>query len=345
MDPELRVTAITGGRDDPSARFRVGQMVEPLRSEGLDVIWKPATVSSYAPADRIIRPAWFPAAVVARMPSVADSWRSSVTWLGREMIATVCTLEPFLKRPLVFDVDDAIWLPRGGHGIRRIARHIDLVLAGNEFIADWFRDLGLPTRIVPTAVDGSRFRPAATTDSGGEGDVVIGWTGTSSNHGALLDIASGLEAVLGARPRTRLLIVSDARPRLDNLPGDRVDFVRWSPDNEVRTIQSMDIGLMPLRDTAWSRGKCSYKMLLYMACGLPVVVSPVGMNATVLGLGDAGYAAPGAADWADALIPLIDSRDQRLAMGRVGRDIVTRHFSVGIVAELLAQGLREAAGS
>ena len=292
MNPELRVTAITGRRGDPSTRFRVEQMIEPLGRAGLDVVWKPAPVSSYAPAARIMRPLWFPAAVVARVPSVVDSWRSSVTWLGREMVATACTLEAFLKRPLVLDVDDAVWLPRGGRGIRRLVRRVDLVFAGNEFIADWFRELGLPVEIVPTAVDVNRFRPAAAPAPGPEHEVVIGWTGTSSNHQALLDLAGVLETVMSARPRTRLLIVSDVRPPLDGLPGDRVDFVRWSPDNEAGVIQSMDIGIMPLPDTDWSRGKCSYKMLLYMACGLPVVVSPVGMNAQVLGMGKVGHGAP-----------------------------------------------------
>lgn len=345
MNPELRVTAITGGRNDPSARFRIEQMIAPLREERLDVIWKPAPVSSYAPATMIMRPAWFLATVVARIPSVIDSWRSSVTWLGREMVATVCTLEPFLKRPVVLDVDDAIWLPRGGHGIRRLVRHVDLVFAGNDFIADWFRAVGLPVEVVPTAVDVTRFRPSTPPVPGQKKEIVIGWTGTSSNHEALLDIAGALNTVMRARPQTRLLIVSDARPRLDELPSGRVDFVRWSPVNEVNTIQSMDVGLMPLGDTDWARGKCSYKMLLYMACGLPVVVSPVGMNANVLEMGSIGYGAVGAADWEDALIALVDSEEERLAMGQTAREVTTQYFSIEIVAELLAQGLRRAANA
>jgi glycosyltransferase involved in cell wall biosynthesis len=344
MHPELRVTAITNGRKVPSARFRVEQFIAPLERRGIEVAWRPAPISKYAPATKLIRPLWFPAAVAGRVPGVFDTWRSSVTWLGRELVATTLTLEPLLKRPVILDVDDAIWLPRGGWGIRKLVNHVDRVFAGNGFIADWFSARGLPVEIIPTAVDVDRFRPAAEPRIDSGDGVVIGWTGTSSNHNALEMVAAPLKAVLEARPRSRLLVVSDKRPRLDDLPGDRVDFRRWSPANEAETVRTMDIGIMPLLDTEWSRGKCSYKMLLYMACGLPVVVSPIGMNVDILKLGEVGHGAAGPAEWVDALVSLIDSEERRRAMGQVARDVTARHFSVENVAELIARGLRNTAG-
>ncbi len=304
----------------------------------------PAPISKYAPATRFIRPFWFPAAVVGRIPGVLDSWRSSVTWLGRELVATTLTLEPLLKRPVVLDVDDAIWLPRGGSGIRRLVRHIDSVFAGNSYLAEWFCAAGLPVDIIPTAVDIDRFRPVAQPHANRTDEVVIGWTGTSSNHKALKQVAAPLKIVLDKRPQSRLLVVSDAKPRLDNLPAERIEFLRWTPLNEADTIRAMDIGIMPLLDTEWSKGKCSYKMLLYMACGLPVVVSPIGMNADVLGLGEVGFGATKATDWVDSLVALIDSESSRRSMGQAARRVTEQHYSVEIVNDQIVRGLRNAAG-
>ena len=90
--------------------------------------------------------------------------------------------------------------------------------------------------------------------------------------------------MLAEVPQSRLRIVSNAPVALPALPADRVEFVQWSEANELPDIQAMDIGIMPLEDSPWARGKCSFKMLQYMACGLPVVVSPVGMNAEVLAM-------------------------------------------------------------
>jgi len=174
--------------------------------------------------------------------------------------------------------------------------------------------------------------------------VVIGWTGTASNLEALEQIQESLMAVMKARPRARLLVVADAKPRLSGLPADRVDFKQWSVENEADTIRAMDIGIMPLPDTEWSRGKCSYKMLLYMACGLPVVVSPFGMNADVLRMGNVGYGASSREEWVEALIALIDSEAERRGLGLAARDVVINRFSVDRVVGMIEDGLRRAAG-
>ena len=109
-------------------------------------------------------------------------------------------------------------------------------------------------------------------------------------------------------------------------------------------LQGMDIGLMPLADNAWSRGKCSYKMLLYMSCGIPVVVSPVGMNAQVLGMGEMGFAVVSGSDWMNAIMTLIDEAELRRRMGEVGRKIVEADFSRQRVAVRLADVLKRIAG-
>lgn len=120
-----------------------------------------------------------------------------------------------------------------------------------------------------------------------------------------------------------------------------VEFVRWSPKNEVQTIQEMSVGLMPIDDTPWSRGKCSYKMLLYMACGIPVVVSPYGMNDEVLSKGRAGLSAKSHSEWIDSIDWLLDSPGDRLSMGITGRNIVETEYSLNVLAPRMASYLRD----
>ena len=134
-------------------------------------------------------------------------------------------------------------------------------------------------------MDTQRFIPALTKGNG-ERDV-IEWTGTSDNFRYLYEIEPALAEVLKAYPGVTLRIIADARPSFCNIPEERIEFIRWSPENEVKGIQGMSIGIMPLEDSAWARGKCSFKMFQYMACGIPVVVSPIGMNVKVLSMGSA----------------------------------------------------------
>lgn len=124
------------------------------------------------------------------------------------------------------------------------------------------------------------------------------------------------------------------------MPADRVEYVPWSPESEASVIQSFDVGIMPLDDSPWARGKCSYKMLLYMACGIPVVVSPVGMNAEVLALGSCGLGATSESVWNESLAHLLEDRHARLSYGHRGREIVLNEFSITTVAPRLASVLR-----
>ena len=130
-------------------------------------------------------------------------------------------------------------------------------------------------------------------------------------------------------------VVSDSAPTFQEIPTYFIEFLHWSPDIEVQSIQGMDIGIMPIEDSVWERGKCSYKMLLYMACGIPVVVSPIGMNAEVLARGEVGLGPRSESEWVDALSGLLRDSEAREAMGRVGRQVVERHYSLENLAPRL----------
>ena len=340
----LKVTALTGSTQVPSARFRVGQYLPRMRENGIDLNWLPAPVSGYPPVRRWLRPMWLPVAVAARFPGVAATWSSDVTLIGREFISTLSTLEFLTGRPRVFDIDDAVWLRRGGGFARHLARRMDIVVAGNEFLAEWFGRYCPDVEILPTAVDCDRFVPRSESGTNGK-PTVIGWTGTSSNLPFLYEIEEALARVMRERPDVRFKVSSDRRPGFRHLPGDRVDYVPWSLDNEVGFIQSLDVGLMPLADNEWSRGKCAYKMLLYLSCGVPVVVSPVGVNAQVLQAAEVGLGARDHDEWRNGILALLADDGGLKEMGTRGRELVVENFSAAVLGGRLARILKRAAGS
>jgi len=350
----IEVAALTSGRNVPSRRFRVAQHIGPLQDLGVCVTEYPAVVSKYASLplwpQRWPRQygyplygAWQAVKLAARMPGVMGSWRSRVTWLERELISGAPTLEFFLRRPLVFDVDDAIWLspPFGRLAAKSMARRADVVLAGNRYVADWFGRYAREVRIVPTAVDTDRFRPSRSEPRDAGSIFTIGWTGISWNLPYLAAIEEPLAQFLRDCSGTRLLVIADRPPVLKRIPADRLEFQLWNPAVEAEAILRMDLGLMPLPDNAWTRGKASFKMLQYMACGLPVIVSPVGMNLEVLALGRVGLAATSPGDWYQALVCLYQDRDLGWRLGRTGRALVESQFSRAVVSKKLADIFHE----
>ncbi len=335
----LRVAAFTGGENVPGARFRIRQHIPALRNLDVDVAEFPAPLGMYPPPSRLARPLWGVATLAARLPGIVRSHGYDVSWLQREMLSKYVTLEPLTRAPRVLDVDDAIWLYRPGRFAPRLARLCAGIICGNSYLAEHFERWNPNIAIVPTAVDTRRFTVAAPSE-----ELVIGWSGTSGGYEYFRPIEPAFATVLQRFPEARLRIVSDRPPTFTHIPRERVEYIPWSPGNEVSAIQGMSIGIMPLLDSPWDRGKCSFKMLTYMACGIPVVATPVGMNADVLAAGDCGLGARSVDDWVDALTTLLDNRSQAQACGRTGRQIIVERYSAEVVAPALKQALTRFAG-
>lgn len=335
----LKVAALTGGRDVPSARFRVRQLIPALRESGVHVHEFIPRVSKYPPTAKWLRPLWGGAVLAARIPAVLATHCYDVVFLQRELISTFLTLEPFTRHPRVLDVDDAIYLHRGGRFAERLASQCDLVICGNDYLKDIFSQWNKNVKVIPTAVDTKRYFPKKAMDATNRD--IVGWTGTSSNFKYLYEIEPALAAVFKACPNIILRVIADVKPAFRKIQERRIDFIRWSPENEIKGIQGMSIGIMPLSDSAWTRGKCSFKMLQYMACGVPVVVSPVGMNAQVLSLGAVGLGASNQNEWIAALVGLLRDKKERVNMGINGRSIVEERFSIQVVAPCLGACLRD----
>ncbi len=343
----IEVSALTSGKHAPASRYRVYQHVSPLRERGIEVrefapaIQKyatirgwPSTVSTrYAPHYYLL----LAAKLGTRLPGFLDSWRSDITWLERELVPGLPTIERWLRKPLVFDVDDAIWLARpfGEAAAAQAAARAAVVLAGNDYLAEWFSARGANVHIVHTAVDTDQFTPAADRRARERERFVICWSGSSGSILYLEQMDAVIAEILAKLPRAELLVVSNDPPRFSSVPPERVRFIQWSPASEASALDDADVGIMPLPDDEWTRGKCSLKMLQYMSSAIPVVVAPVGLNAQILGMAEVGLPAQSPSGWLDAISHFYHDRVHARACGEAGRRVVEEHFSRAVVTEQL----------
>ena len=327
----MRVAAYTGGVMVPSARARVRQYISPLSALGIDVREYPLPWGNILPRQIVLRPLWMAATAASRFAALTSSWKADVTWISRQLLPAFTPLQAIAKRPMILDIDDAVWLNTGGHRAGDLARASDLVVCGNNFLAHQFSRWNTNIAVIPTAVNTFWYRPrrAHAEESHDQPPaLLLGWTGTSGNFPFLYAIERALMRVLQHFSRAKLLVVADRPPQFKLLPESRVEFERWTPRTEQAAFARMSIGLMPLADTDWCNGKCSYKMLCYMSAGLPVVVTAAGMNREVLALGDVGLSAGCEGEWIDALTALLEDANLRRRMGAAGRAVVEERFSL-----------------
>jgi len=334
----VKVAAFTGGARVPSARFRLRQMIQSLDALDIKVKEFIPVISSYPPRAKLLRPLWGILALLARLPAVVSSYRYDVVFLQREMISTLTTLEKFTNNPKIVDIDDAIWLHKDGRFAQKLVEMSEGTVCGNNFISAWASSYCNNVIVIPTAIDSNRFKPKP--EQGNQGGVIIGWSGTSGGFKYLYAIEEALVKLVNARNDIKIRVVSDRPPLFKSLPANKIEFVAWSSEIEVSTIQEMSIGIMPLDDSEWSKGKCSFKMLTYMACGIPVVVSPVGMNADVLAKGKCGFGASNHTEWEEALLLLLGNEHLCSEMGMEGRKIVEENYSIRVVAPKLASFIK-----
>ena len=325
---QIKIAAFTGRQDDPASYFRIRQYKEFLRQRGLLL-----QEFGHPGAGRC----WYPGPLKALpyLPGLFDCRKSDVIWLRRVLVEGYETFERFLKKPRVMDVDDAIWLagPLGKYAVPHIVRGMDAIIAGNEYLANWFSRYCKQVHIVPTAIDLNRYK--LSPDEPQLDGFIIGWTGTSSNFKYLGLIAKSLVRFLSDYPDAKIKIIANKQWKSDLIPPERIMFVQWSRDSEVAGLYDMSVGIMPLSDDQWTAGKCAFKMLQYMAVGLPVVVSPVGMNKDVLAKGDIGFAANSEDEWYDAIEILYKNVQLRNKLGLAGRKVVEQYFNTEIAAQML----------
>lgn len=327
----IKVAAFTSKSSDPSTRFRVLQYMSYLKNLDIDIEVLNTSIGRYPNSTTITSRIWWGIQnILENVPNVIKSYKYDVTFLQREMLSTLYTLEGLTKSPRILDVDDAIFTRRNGIAARKLAQNVDHVICGNSYLANWFSQYNENISIIPTGVDTVRFSPIRKKTILSD-KVIIVWSGSSSGYKFFEQsgLLNALNHLLKLGSLT-LRIISDKPPPflLSN-----TEFIQWSVENEVKYMNECDIGLMPLTDDEFARGKCSYKMLTYMSCALPVIVSPVGMNNDVLALGNLGFAAKNSEDWFDKINYLVNNYEERVFMGLVGRQVIEQNFSLLKVVE------------
>jgi glycosyltransferase involved in cell wall biosynthesis len=344
----MRVLALT--RYDPlgaSSRLRTYQYRAPLEVAGIELDMHPFFDAAYLKslyAGRRRRSAWL--AGLARRLADLKAGGFDAVWIEKEALPWVpFGLEGQLwprHLPVIVDYDDAIFhrydahrspLVRAllGRKIDAVMRRADIVVAGNTYLAERAQAARCRrVEIVPTVVDLDRYPGKREPRSG---PVRVGWIGSPSTAHYLQPIAKPVQDM---RLETDVAFVAiGARP--DQIAGTPFHALPWSEEGEAGLLASLDIGIMPLPDEPWERGKCGYKLIQYMACGLPVVASPVGANRDIVRHGETGFLAGKPAEWQAALRQLLGDAALRAEMGLKGRTLVETQYSLQVTAPRLAR--------
>jgi len=252
-----------------------------------------------------------------------------------------------LRIPYVVDYDDPIYhryelhpnrLVRVllGKKIDSIMRRANTVIVGNNYLRDRARAAGAGrVECLPTVVDLERYAAPRTKE---ESAFTVGWIGSPSTVKYLSLIGDVIVDFCRAK-KARLIVVGAREAALE---GVRAEFRPWSEATEVEDILSFDVGIMPLPDEPWERGKCGYKLIQYMACARPVIASPVGANREIVEQGVNGFLAANDQEWRSALETLSAAPDLRTRLGGAGRQKVEASFCTRVTAPRLATILKSA---
>lgn len=329
----MEVVALVPDHEHVSTRYRIAQYAGHLERVGLPLVIEPLA-----------------SATVHRVRQLSRRRSDQIVLLQRKLLPVwqLGLLRQAASR-LVYDFDDAVYQrdsfhPRGPYSLTRAVRFaatvtlVDMVIAGNSYLAD---AAGACTakgkiRVVPTAINPARYAPAHHAD---QRPTRLVWIGSSSTLRSLEEGRSQLESIGRAIPGMLLRVVCDRFPDFDHL---QVEPNPWSAATETDALRGADIGISVLSDSAWSRGKCGLKVLQYMAAGLPVVASPVGIHADLVGAGQ-GFLPTTTEGWVEHVRDLARDPALRAQMGREGRERLSRHFHVDTWGPVLAEQLAEVA--
>ncbi|HEU4507904.1 MAG TPA: glycosyltransferase family 4 protein [Pyrinomonadaceae bacterium] len=345
----------------PSQRYRLEQWEPLLRERGVQITYAPFEDEElhallYKPGlmgkklERVTR------ALGRRMSLVKSVRDYDLVYILRE---AALLGPPVFERlihqrgvPIVFDFDDAVFVsyksPSNGYlsylkfasKTKTICRMASHVMAGNPYLADYARQVNDHVTVIPTTIDTDKYQPPARKDS--SGPPVIGWTGSYSTvqH---LDTLRGALKKLAARESFRLRVIGT--PTYECAPID-VEAMQWRANTELDDLSAIDIGVMPLPDDRWSKGKCGLKALQFMALGIPTVCSPVGVNSDIIQDDENGFLAGTEDEWVDKLSRLIRSHELRQRLGQAGRVTIEEKYSAKTqsprVYEIFKSVLRDA---
>lgn len=351
-----------------SNRIRVEQFIPYLNSAGIVTRVRPFVNKKfyevlYLPKHYMKKIFWFSLCTFNRILDIVRAMKYDVIFIHREAYplggAIIESILHMMRKPIIYDFDDAIYLPNTSeHNVyierlknprktERIIKMANLVIVGNGYLKKYAEHYNANVHIIPSSVDTARYTHPATP--GSDDKVVIGWIGSDTTKRFLRVIKEALEELSGRYPKMFLKVVG-ASPFNSKLPN--VINKRWAMEDEITDLQSFDIGVMPMPNNEWTRGKCGFKALLYMSCGVPVVAANAGVNAEIIKDGDNGFLASNTREWIKKLTILIEDKELRRKMGDRGRQTVERLYSVksnapkfvALVSGIAKSDLKEVSG-
>lgn len=357
----LKVLALTKyGRLGASSRMRFLQYLPWLQQAGIEVTVRPLL------SDEVLRTRYqrgsyglwsLLQAYATRCQALLQRRHFDVVWIEKEALQWFplwFELAILRGTPYMLDFDDAVfhhydqhanpWLRRlYGQRLDRLMANAALVVGGNNYLAQRARDAGTRSAVVlPTVIDLERYpnqpKLLVTVTSSDYLPRIV-WIGSPSTARYLQLLLEPLKTLTKVHPFVLRVIGSGP---LD-LPGVQVEVLPWLEDTEVKNISDCDIGVMPLLDSSWERGKCGYKLIQYMACSLPVVASNVGVNPEIVQAGKNGFLVNTPDEWVAALGMLLANQSLRTQMGLVGRQQVVHSYCIQQTGSRQAELLRAAA--
>lgn len=340
-----------------STRFRLEQYFPALRRVGIEATLRPFLDERgfsvlYGRGNVSIKISAAARAIAGRVADLVRSHSADAVLIHREAALVgppvfEWAIARVVRRPIIFDLDDAVWVPyvsptygailprllKAPQKTRFTLAAAAHVIAGSPHVAAYARSFNARTDVIPTVVDANQFRPAPRRNA----VPVLGWIGTHSTLQYLRAIVPALQRLA----RTHRFILRLVGGTLE-APGIDVENVPWKLEREVADFQSLDIGLYPLVEDPWSVGKSGFKAVQYMACGVPVVASPVGVTCSMIRDGENGFLASNDDEWVDRLGRLLDDPRLRERMGTAGRQDALQRWSSEVHAPRFVAIVRQA---
>lgn len=329
----LKVNAVIARKESPAGWYRLQVLNELLAEKGVDFDVITPKISSFPPAESVKRPSWLIRVFLERISYIHKLRGADVTILQRELVSTLPSVERLLPGKIILDVDDAIFLHKRGYAAKNAAKASVGVVCGNSYLADYFSKYNNNIQIIPTGVNVSGMKIDQNRLSS-NGKRIVGWLGTVGNLAFFDPIIADLKALLMEKKNeVEFRIITSDESAIPSDLRPYCKFVKWYPGIEFVELPRWSIGLMPLADTEWAKGKCSFKMLQYMSAGVPVVVSTVGMNNEILNKGNIGFGAKTGSEWYSAIKTLLDDDSLNLKLGKEARAVTEKDYSLESVVD------------
>lgn len=334
----------------PSQRYRFDQFMPFLEKSGWEVYYSELINERddtffYAKGNYLQKLGILSKSVWKRLRELRNAKDWSVAFVQREafMLGTGWFEQQIYKRtPTIFDFDDAIWkqvVSENNKGLgflknadktRSLIQSAHTVWAGNAYLADYARQFNPNTQIVPTCVDTDEYTADPTLIKGFEttkkGRVCIGWSGSFSTIPHFEHALPALQIIQQKYPeKVYFKLIGDANYHCPSL---NLSGIAWTRASELKELSEIDIGIMPLPDDEWTKGKCGLKSLVYMSMQIPTVLAPVGVNSEIVQAEQNGLFASSTDEWVAQLSRLIENPDLRTQIGQAGRERVVNAFSV-----------------